>query len=470
MIDKIKDFIFTGGKHFNEKAEAIEYMNKNNAHYELYKAKSGAEVNKTVASLNINNDLVSSIRKATERGVIGKRVNIQSRTPYDKFNSDFEREIAIWSKRGNCEITGRYYRGLIERSIIGYEKTQGGVIIRHHTNSNWAIPYKIELVPLSMIDTSKDNILENEVNGLKINDFGEITGIYIYKDILRTESTLVPYSELTLYVVPFVDPTQYSGVSPLAPIIATLDMITTYGVAEIRSAKQRAEGAIIIKTSLFEEILKIKQQNAKATGAGRISETELFDLYKHFKINGSLDGANYIPKDDEVENLNKNTDSIYEKLDENSKRTVSSGAGLSTQTTFREMPSSYNSALLNAQLDNSEFEIIFEDFIELVWREVIEVRLLNALVMAGRLKPIGYWSNPDRYRNVEFIRKSVAHIDPSKVEKSISEGLANGTLNHIDELAKKGVDWKEHIKKESEFRKVWKEELGNENEVDDNED
>jgi len=457
MLSKIKDYFFKGGNYFYSNFEALNFMNTNNDDFELYKAHNAKELNEKVSALNLNNDLVSSIRLAYEKGVIGTSINIQSRTDNQDFNSQFEYYIKQWSKRGNCEITGRFYRGLMERSLIGYSKIQGGFIIRHHYNKKWDIPYKLEIIPLSMIDTAEDNIYENKINGLKINNFGELKGIYIYTNSMRETSQLISAKDLTLFVIPFADPTQYSGVSPLAPIVATLDMLSAYNVAELRTAKQKAKGAIVVKTNLFNTILDIKKEKAKSSGLGnRVSEEELYNLYKAFKINGSLDGANYIPSDDDVINLQAKADSIFDSLDGSSKRTISAGAGLSTQSTFREMPSSYNAALLNAQLDEKQYAIDFTDFVEMVWRDVIEVRLLDALILSNKITLKDYWADPSKYREVEFIRESTSHIDPAKVEKAYTEGLESGVLNEIDIISSKGKDYKEHLKKKMTYKKIKK--------------
>jgi capsid protein len=451
IISSIKAFMSRGGRYFHEDSEILKYINKANNDFELSKVQSADSANRETIAMNGNSDIISAIRLAFERGVIGKGISIQSRTENKKFDKEFEKWIRIWSKVGNCEITGRFHRKLAERSLIGYAKIQGGFILRHHTNARWNIPYKFEIIPLSMIDRSVDNIINNEINGIKINNNGEIKGIYIYKTKQRDISTYVPYEQLTLYVIPFLDPTQYSGVTPVAPVLATLDLLSEYSASELDSAKDKAKGSIVVKSSLFEQIMKIKQDKAKRTGNGKLSETEVFDLYKHFQINGGLSGANYIPNEDDVINIHKGTDTIYEQLDLATKRTISAGVGLSTQTTIREMPSSYNSALLNAQADNEQFEIDFDNFVELAWRDVIENRLLTALVLSNKISAPNFWNNPEEYKMVEFMRKTVSHIDPTKAESGITEGLENGTLNKIDELSKKGVDFETNIDKEIQY-------------------
>jgi capsid protein len=451
VINSIKAFISRGGRYFHEESELLKYINKTNNDFELSKATSAEKANREAIAMNANSDIISAVRLSFERGVIGKGISIQSRTGNKEFDKEFEKQIRIWSKRGNCEITGRFHRGLSERSLVGYAKVQGGFILKHHMNKKWNIPYKFEILPLSMIDRTQDNIYDNIINGIKINNDGEIKGIYLYEDQERNISRLVNYKDLTLYVIPFLDPTQYSGVTPIAPVLATLDLLSEYSKSELDSAKDKAKGSIVVKSSLFEQIMKIKQEKAKRTGNGKLSEAEVFDLYKHFQINGGLSGANYIPNEDDVINIHKGAETIYEQLDLSTKRTVSAGLGLSTQTTIREMPSSYNSALLNSQQDDLQFEIEFDNFVELAWRDVVENRLLTALILSNKLSAPNFWTNPEEYKMVEFMRKTVSHIDPTKAEAGISEGLTNGTLNKIDELSKKGVDFETNIDKEIQY-------------------
>ena len=453
ILSSIKKYLGWGTS-FNEDLDILKKYVKNDNHFEQSKASGANNVNKNVAALNANNESISALRIAYEKGVIGSKINIQMRTEDEVFNSSFEAQLAIWSKKGNCEITGRFYRGLAERSLVGYAKIQGGYIIRHHFNIAWKIPYKFEIIPLHMIDRTVDNLSDNIFNGIEINNFGEITGIYLYQDTSKSKSKRISYSDLSLFLISWVDATQYSGLSPISPVLSTLDMLSTYSLAELKSARQRAEGSIIIKTKLFEQILNIKRAKAKSldrSSAADVSEKEMAELYSTFKIKGSLTGANYIPSDDDVVDLKGKENSIFADLESLGKRGISSGAGLSTQTTFREMPSSYNAALLNAQLDDEQFAIDFEDFIELTWREVIEGKLLQAMVMAKRIIAPKYWTNPEIYECVEFMRKSRSHIDPVKHQKAITEGLANGSLNQIDELAKTGVDARTHIEKEIKY-------------------
>ncbi len=443
-------FLFSRGIVSNNKIDEIEQQNQIHNIEEDDKL-SINKLNNLAISKNANNDLVSSVRKAFENGTIGTEIPIQMRTKDSQFNNDFEKWLKIWSLKGNCEVSGRFYRGLAERSLIGYALVQGGFIIRHHYNEKWLIPYKFEIIPLHMIDRRETITLNGYINGIKINSYGEIQSILIYTDNNKEISEPVSYKDLTLYLNPFLDPTQYTGLSELAPILATLDMLEQYSQAELSSAKERADTPLIIKTHLYAELLEILKQKAKQNGKN-LTNKELSELYKKFKINGTIKGANYIPSDDEVVQMSKAKDTVFQALDNTSKRTISSGVGLSSQSTFREMPSSYNAALLNNQKDDREYAIALKNFTELVWREVIAKRLLESLILSGKVKANDYWELPYFYHiSLEFQRASTAHIDPAKNETANAKALENGVKNKVDIISQQGGDYEENIRKEIQY-------------------
>jgi len=449
--------LLTGSKNFYTDLKTLLNFNTNTQHAEERKTYDADKINGVVSTLNANNDTVSAIRKAFGKHVIRTKLNIQSYTKKKKFNIQFEKNLKTWSKKGNCEITGRFYRGSAERWLVeDTEVLSGGFILRHHYDKSYVMGYKFEIIPLSAIDRTKIDFINLLFNGIQTNKNGEITHIHIYKDHTRMDSKPIPYKELTLNVKIWLDATQYTGVSPIAPMLASLDLLQEYTMEEMKGAKKRASNNLIIRTHFYNEMKRVAQANSKGT----LSAEALANIYEQFKLdsNGNdIIGAKYIPTEDEVVELGKSTQSVYDVLNTNTTREMSAGAGLSSMTTVGEMASSYNATLYFSQQEEGTYEIALEDFVENAWREVIEVKLLTGMVLVGKIKAKDYWLNPDKYRAIEFIRASSDHIDPSKVQKARSEGIANKTKNIIDVLASDGVDYQDHIAKEVEYELTRKE-------------
>lgn len=443
--------IFSSSKNFYTDLRSLINFNVSNSHVEESKGSQSDDVYAIFHTLNANNDTISAIRRVYERHVIRTKLNIQSITDDDAFNAQFEKNLRQWSKKGNCELTGRFYRGSAERFLVGEtEVLSGGFILRHHFDKRFLMGYKFEIIPLSAIDRTKNNFISGLFHGIQTDKFGEIKEIHIYTNNQRTESKPIPYKELTLHVKIWLDATQYSGISPLSPMLASLDLLQEYTAEEMKGAKNRAKNNLIIKTHFYEEMKRIAQKNAN----GNITSQQLAEIYRKFKLDddGDISGAKYIPSEDEVVELGKSTQSVYGALDQTTKRAMSVGAGLTPMSTFGEMPSSYNATLYFAQQEEGTFEIALEDFVEGGWREVIEVKLILGMILVDKIKvPSSYWIDPTPYREMRFMRASSAHIDPTKVQQARTDGLNNNTMNPIDLLASDGVDYEEHIAKEVKY-------------------
>ena len=418
-------------------------------HKERFEESAGQEtndVNNQVKGLSRNNTFIASTSRAYRRGVSATSFNIQSRSEDKTFNNDLEKHIKVWSKKGNCEITGRHYRGSAERTLVDeFAVKSGGFILRHHYNNEWEHGYKFEIIPLNLIDNTKRDVSNGLFNGIKVNKFGEIKSIWIFEDFKKKSSKEVPYEELTLAVNLWADATQYSGVAPVAPVLEALAYVDNYKSSEMKGAKQRADNPIFIKTPYFTELMKADQAENR-TKLTFDSIKELFSL-RRLDNKTNVEGFTYIAETEEIQETGKAVDSIYEPMYKNETRGASSSVGLTSSSTVGESSSSYNEALRGVQSEEREFKGIFEDIIELAWHEVIAERLLMALVLKGLVSAPNFWEDPGYYQHIVFMRKEIDHIDPVKTAKAITENLVNGSTTMIDVLAAKGIDYQEHIKK-----------------------
>jgi len=413
-------------------------------------------VNDEAKGLSWNNPFIAAASRSYRKGVAATAFNIQSRTENIEFNKAFENEIRIWSKRYNCELTGRYYLGSAERTMVDeYAVRSGGFIVRHHYNRKWKQGYKFEIIPLSMVDVAKRDIHKKIVNGIEIDKFGEIVSIWVFTDKNKNTSIEIPYKDLTLVINIWADPTQYSGVSPTAPLLEALEYIDSYKASEMEGAKQKADNPMLIKTPYFSDLMKAEAKESKSP----LSFDALVGLFASRRLDNKtgVKGFTYIADNEDMIETSGGSDSIYADMYANETRGSSASIGLTASSTVGEMSSSYNEALRGVQSEEREFGSVFDDIVELCLREMIEVRLLDGLILSGRLQAPDYWSDPDKYRNVEFMRRAVDHIDPSKTSKAITESLTNGSTTLIDVLASKGIDFEDHIQKEIAYEMKRKE-------------
>ena len=423
-------------------------------------------VNNYVKGMSRNNSFFTATSRAYRKGVVGTGFNIQSRTGELDFDRAFEKHIRKWSRkqggavkgRSNCDIHGKLFFEKAQRVMADeYAVKSGGFIIRHHFSKNFSFGYKFEIIPLQLIDVTKHSTTNRQYNGIEIDKNGEMSAIWIYTDPTKSVSTRVPYSQLTLAVNMWVDPTQYSGVSPLAGVLEALEYIDTYKISEQKGAKKIADNPIFIRSPYMKDILKAESLEY-ATSIGSSDTRPTFDILKDFfslvRLDDKVvDGSfTYVSDDEELWEAGKNRESIYNDMYGNETKTASAGIGLTASSTVGAMSSSYNEALRGVQSEEEEFKIVAQELVEDVLREMVEVRLLNGLVIKGMLTPPNYWENPDKFRETVFMRREKGHIDPVKTAKAKTEDIqVNGTLSMISALAKDGTDYETHLDEQEKW-------------------
>lgn len=442
--------------------------------YEDKIAPESQAVNEYVKGMSRNNSFFSATSRSYRKGAVGTGFNIQSKTniQYDdvSFDKEFEKHIRKWSRkqggvssgRSNCDLNGKLFFAKAQRVMADeYAVKSGGFIVRHHYSKMFAYGYKFEIIPLQLIDITKHNPELKQYNGLEFDKNNEISAIWIYADPIKSTSTRVPYKQLTLAVNTWVDPTQYSGVSPLAGVLEALEYIDAYKTSEQKGAKKIADNPIFIKTPYFTELMKAEAKEY-ATENNTTDVTPTFDIIKSIFGLRRLDtktnpeSFTYVADDEEMWEAGKNRESIYNDMYGNETKTASAGIGLTASSTVGAMSSSYNEALRGVQSEEEEFKIVAQELVEDVLREMIEVRLLHGLVMKGIMSPPNYWANPEKYRETVFMRVEKGHIDPVKTAKAKTEDIqVNGTLSMVRALAKDGIDYETHLTEQ----RLWDEAL-----------
>ena len=431
--------------------------------------------NQYAKGMGRNNSFYMAVKRNYRKGVIGLGFNIQSKTNIKykakgkkkkvKFDKEFEKIIRQWSKKGNCELTGRYFFSEAQRMMVDEYVTVGGFIIAHHSSREFEFGYKFEILPLSRIDTSKHEVLNGRTfNGIVTNAKGEITNIWLFKDSSNTQSTKVPYSKLTLTVNKLFDPLQYSGISPLVAIFEAMEYIDEYKGTQMEGASKRARAPMIIHTPMFtqmmeaslrEEANRIKEETGKFEPIAP-TYNHLNKIWQTLRLDGTKEFKDfvYVAKDESVTETGKSVDNIYEPMFKNEARSASAGVGLSASSTVGELASSYNAALKAGADEADEYQIVAQEISDGVLREMLEVYLLNAIVDKWLISPPDYWVAPSKYRNLLFLREIRRHIDPVKTAKALTEDIyVNKTLTMQKALGQKGVDYEEYLDEQDEWDK-----------------
>ncbi len=415
-----------------------------------YAAASRKQINHYYA----NGTDISAILNSVIGGVIGSGVNIQARTGDEELNAAFELLLKKHAKSNNFDITGRAHRDEFLRGIIGYELLSGGVIIRHHYSTSWEIPYRLEMVGVDMIDTSKNDEEGRLLNGIQRDRYGRVTHIWLYSDYKKSRSVRYSMRNMTYYMVPWLSISQYTAVSRLVTILPTLDTILQYKDAEVQAALERAKAGVYWSTELYGTILQALNeefQNANVTPAEKINEAKSL-LERLSKRGVSAHGATPIPVDDKIYEVTNKSDSVYDTITTHSQKSVASAMGGSQLSVYKDVAiGNYASIKAAISFDEEQYKMDFDNLVNNFVNEYLE-RLFTVGVQTGAL-PISrneYFSNSENYWKWDILRQSKRVIDEAKAAQARKSELESGSTTLVKEYGEKGLDYVSEMEKQME--------------------
>lgn len=401
---------------------------------------------------------ISSLISSNKLGIIGSGVNIQSRIIGNaELNAEVEDALSEFSEYGNCDITGRWHLDEAWQTMVEFTDKEGGFILRHHYNDSWSIPYRFELISVGMIDT-RTNPDKDTLNGLKKDKYGRVSGVYIFKDADKRESSLVSMDELIFYSPVWVSLSQYTPVSKLVSVLSSIDQLDQYSKAELDSAIERAKAGKYWKTSMYDDIMKIVKNTQDAT----VKKEQLSTLMKRLSEQTIKPrGLTAIPLGDEIVKDEKPSGSVYTGLSDNTQLKIASSQGLSSQIVYQD-PSKSNYSAIKAMLSLAQinWSIEFKNLREKVMKPVCK-KVITACVTSGRLTIPEYFLNPRKFQKLEFMRVSEIDIEPKKTADANAKNLANGLHSPREIVAKRGRNiedvHREQIEDRINFLKMEKE-------------
>ena len=405
------------------------------------------DVREAIKWYGANSDEVPSIVNANKIGIIGKKVNIQSRIKNNpELNEAIEDYISWFSEVGNCDVTGRFHLNEAWRTMVEFIDKDGGFLIRHHFNTKWDIPYRFEIIEVGMIDISKNNDTDT-LNGLKKDKYGRITHIWLYNTQERLESSLISMDSMLYFSPVWISLSQYTAVSKLAPILPSIDRLNRYTKAELDAAIEKSKAGKYWKTALYDDLIKIVKQ-IQDSKEKKASIKEVMNALSNQAVKPS--GLTPIPLGDDIVTENMNNDSVYGVLSTNTQLKMSSSQGLSSQIVFQDPSKSNYSAIKSMlALGQIKWSVEFDDLVEKVMKPII-YNVIKAGVTAGHIQADDYFQNPRKYHKLDFMRVSEIDIEPTKTAMANKQNLLNGTHSKREIVAKRGRNIEDVYREEIE--------------------
>ena len=381
--------------------------------------------------LHENNPIMANIDKTIVNNVVGRGIKLQSKTGISKFDDEVEKLFKEWSKKDNCDITGRLNFGDLQRLILEQRMVDGEIFIYKRVTKDKNFPLKIQLIEADRVN--KYNNWENVIDGIEVDENGKPIKYYIVNN--RDYEAKMEYLELKAEdVVNYFRmerATQYRGVSEYKQAILDLKNFSAFQSATIQAARARANIAYIV------------EQDETPGFANGLSEDE--DLEMLQDINGVM--VHYLKRGQKINKLDPDlVDSTYGDFISNVVRMLATARNVSYELAFRDFSKvNYSSARASLIQDHKRFDYEQQHMIDYVLNPIFET-WLDVMVMAGRIKSINsisYFNNKQKYIKPKWITPAREWVDPLKDMNAIAKELELGLTTKSEIVASRGKDFEE---------------------------
>ena len=472
-----KDLIFGAGSYAQGANTLTSFAPKADGHIDRNYPDFIKTIREQLNWINVNDTNIQAIASSLTAKTMGVSINTQVESQSQKFNIEAERFI---KKHGSFgvegsdisalgELTGKHHFNSFARQVSDFTLLNGGIIVRHHYNTNWDMWYKYELVGVDMIDINKSRYTfekdkgETTINGLVRDKYGKITHVWIYKTPDKRQSEKVPYNELTYFSEVWMNIDQQAAVSKLVTILKTLDQATQYGEAELQSAIEEAKAGHYIKSTAYNEIMRVVAEEVQkvSTGTGMERIKGVKDLVTPIlqdmaNLGLKERGLTPIPAGDDISFNNAKKDSQYKDLTNNSEKKISSALGLSDIGTYsKAADANYSSIKYTLETDQRTADIRFEEICNKVFYE-INTRIIRVGIQMGEISErVAYFKNPNKYNLFRYLRQNKIDTEPNKnaVANKTNIELGIKTKGQIVEEAT-GIPYEVFLKKKFEQNKL----------------
>jgi capsid protein len=395
--------------------------------------------------LNVNETDIPAIVTSLTAKTIGVNVAIQVESKNSTFNAQAEAfldkfcgfSLKNGTEMSNCDITGKHHFSAIARLISDFSALHGGVIVRHHYNFAWTIPYKIELIGVDMIDISKserysedDTIKYKILNGIERDKFGQITHIWMYTNQTKRKSVRVSYSDITYFSEVWISIDQQVAVSKLTSILSRLDDASQYATAELQSAIEEAKAGHYLESSAYSELMKIVAEEVNRATVGKAGKERLgyakdliTPILKDLSNLGiKAKGLTPIPAGDTVHFNQGKRNGIYKDMNANAEMKISAAQGMSDIGVYsKAAEANFSSIKYTLETDQRTADIRFNDESSKIYFGIF-ARAIRVGIQLGEIQGrVDYWKNESDYLKFRYLRQNKIDTEPSK------SALANRT-------------------------------------------
>lgn len=396
--------------------------------------------------LERDNDFVRQFLRAVQNNVVGQGIPFQAQVKMQRgnrlnepINDQIERAWMNWARKESCHAAGRLSFCDIERLAIRSVARDGEIFIRvvRQKFGPSKVPMALEIIEADLLDDEKSGQAPNgnEIRmGVEFDQWGRPTAYYFHQkhpgDFQFANQKIpdskshkrVPADEI-IHLFIQERPHQTRGFSWLASAMTRLHQLQGYEEATVIKARIAASVMGFIQSPEGE------LRGDDVEGADRVTDMSP-GLFNYLAPGETVN----VPDMGEPPTQ-------YDAFVTATLRAVASGAGVSYETLSRDYSrSNYSSSRLALLDDRDHWRVLQKWMIENFHRVIYE-RWLDMAVLSGSLSLPGYETDEQRYRDVRWMPRGWAWIDPQKEVAAYKDAIKGGLTTMSDVIAQAGGDF-----------------------------
>jgi lambda family phage portal protein len=396
-----------------------------------------------------DNDYARQAIRAVRNNVIGTGIRMQAQVRMQRgggrldqtVNDSIENAWALWGRKDSCHTAGRLSFPDIERLLVGSMAESGEVFVRmvRQPFGRSKVPFALEIIESDLLDdayTGGSTVEGNEWRmGVELDRWGRpVRYAFLTKHPGDSGTGGMPISaprhrfiaaDEVIHLYLMERPGQTRGVPMLASAIQRLHMVAGYEQAEV--VRARASSSLMgFITSPEGELLGDEIYDNE-----RVSSFEP-GVFKYLAPGESVTVPQLDAPDGQLEPF------MRAML-----RAMAAGIGCSYETISRDFSqSNYSSSRLSLLEDRENWKALQQYMIENFHRPVFEAWLEMA-VLSGVLTLPAYETDPERYRQVRWMPRGWAWVDPAKEVQAYKDAVRCGFKTLGEVVAEQGGDLEE---------------------------
>jgi lambda family phage portal protein len=396
-----------------------------------------------------DSDYARQALRAIASNVVGNGIPFQAQVKKQRgnkldqpVNDAIEAAWITWSKAKHCHTAGKLCFEEIERLVIRSVAESGEVLVRmvKQPFGGSKIPLGLEVIEADLLDDTYNGNAPNNKNevrmGVELDSWqrpvaywfrnkhpGDYTFPAATVDTAQ-QRTRVPANEI-LHLFLTERPGQTRGISWFASAIKRLHHLSGYEEAEV--VRARASSALM---------------GFITTPEGELMGDEVIDGERVTSFEPGV--FKYLSPGEQISVPSLDApDGQFEPFMRGMLRAVSCGLGLSYEQLSHDFSqTNYSSSRLSLLEERDNWRMLQRWLTENLHQRVFE-QWLELAVLSGALNLTVYEADPDRYRQVRWMYRGWAWVDPQKEVAAYKEAEMAGYKTKAEIIAENGGDIEE---------------------------